>query len=286
MRRNQPRPALEPPTTLRAQAPESGHLRALGPCTSSFCSGCSAHCPARGFPSQVSRLPPGERRGQAGRAQGPAPAGRASPTQPRTQTLRVALTGRDCSTASAFLWGSMALPDPRVRSLRHTAPPRKWTPAARLWRPGPPPAQAGGRGPAGRRSVRPSVHGPGRQDTAAPRMRPREGSGARMGTHDGRAGPLTLPGCDGGRGTHDGPARPQAPPRGQLPPASPSRVRTRFRTCQKDDPVRGLTATQPSHYQSNAWVRRRVSGFRIQIPDSIQTLHISERRETESRAQF
>lgn len=182
MRRHLPGSAVDPLPPLRRRPPAPGTCGRWVPAAALLSSVRGAHSPAPAFTSQVSGLPPAKRRGQAGRARGPAPTGRTSPTQPRTQPLRMALTGFDCSSESASPRGSMALPDPRVRPLRHTAPPRKWTPAARLRRPGPPPARGSGRGRPGKRSARPSACGPGRLGgTAARRTRPREGGGGTGG---------------------------------------------------------------------------------------------------------
>lgn len=152
----------------------------------------------------------------------------------------MALTGLDCSSASALPRGSMALPDPRVRPLRHTAPPRKWTPAARLCRPGPPPARGSGLGGSEKRSARPSARGPRRpgncraEDEAAGGQRRDPDRGRE--THDGRARPrqYLVRRRRGGWGLEatTAPRGPHTPPKGQWPPSLGT---TQLGACPKDN---------------------------------------------------
>lgn len=253
-----PDSAVEPPSQLRRrpQARAPADARSLQHLVSpALC----ARASQPGF-----EAPSGERKRQAGRAGAPAPAGRASPTQLRTRTLRRALTRLDSSAASALPRGSMALPDPPGPPPRRTAPPRKWTPAAGLCQPGPPPARGAGRGRPRRRSARPSAGAQGRP-------------GARRAENQASGAPRRDP-----RGTHDGPARPQTPPSGHRPPPPPSPGKTHLRTCGRTTYL-GVY----SHYQNKAWISGRVPGFQTQIPGSIQTLHIRERQDSEkSQVQF
>lgn len=174
MRRNLPRLCSAAPSPP-AQAPSPGTC-GRGRCSSSALQRWRGSQPRAGLPSQVALLPGGE----AG-ARGPRLA-----HQPRTHTLRPALTGSD-SAASAFPRGSMALPDPPGPPPRRTAPPRKWTPAAGLCQPGPPPARGTGRSPSGRRSARPSAPWAG-----APGGSPRPGRGPARAAADPGA-PTTAP---------------------------------------------------------------------------------------------
>lgn len=80
----------------------------------------------------------------------------------------------------------------------------------------------------------------------------------------------------GPEGPHDGPARLQTPPSGQRPAPPPSPGKIQFRTCGRTTHL-GVY----SHYQNKALVCRTVTGFRTQIPDSVQTLHIRERQDSE-----
>lgn len=240
MRRHLPRFATDPLPSLGRRPPGLGTCGRSVSAAARFSSVCRAHSSASPFPNQVSGAPPGQRRGQAGRARGPASAGRTSPTQPHTQTPRMALTGLDCSCASAFPRGSMALPDPRVRPLRHTAPPRKWTPAAPLCGPARP-----------RRGVAAATRlgevGPTLSPRAgAPGERPRGGRGLGSAAGPGGDGRTTAsrgPGCtwcDGGVGGGDEKLRrPHGAPDSTRGPAAST-------SFPRENTARNLAQGQPS----------------------------------------
>lgn len=81
-----------------------------------------------------------------------------------------------------------------------------------------------------------------------------------------------------GVGTYDGPAGAPDSTRGAVASA-PFPREDAGRTCLKDNLVWG--ASGHCNYQNKAWGCRRAPGFQIQISEGIQTLHISERQDSE-----
>ena len=262
LRRNVPDPAAGPPPPGRGPG-RPGTCGRRGAVAARLSDVRGAPSPAPAFPGRVSRLPPGRR------GVGPAAS---RPPVPRTAPA-VALTGLGRCPASAFPGGPWRF---RTReSGRGVSQHRPENGRRRLGSAGPARPRRGvgdaawpgrglpglSRGPDVGASTRP---GPGLERT-------RRGRGG--GTHHGPARPQTQPGCDWGRGGGN-PRRPQTPGREQRPPPPSHRGRTQFRTCREGSRVRASTATEPSHYQNQAWVRRGGPGFCTQIPENIQPLHI------------
>lgn len=246
MRRNLPRSAAEPPPRP-AQAPEPGHLRARARALQQLGSPALAELAApRRAPQPGCVTPPGRGGGT-----------RAAPRPPATHTHPgPALTGSDSAAASAFPRGSMALPDPPGPPPRRTAPPRKWTPAAGLCQPSPPPARGTGRSPSGRRSARPSAPWAG-----APGGSPRPGQGPARAAADPGA-PTTAP----------RPRRHQADSGLRLHPLQGKQLRTCGRTTRL-----GVSRQSPVPRQGRA-----AEGFRAPDPDSTQQPNPAHWREADS----
>lgn len=156
-----PDSAVGPPPPP-AQAPEPGHLRALGPCSSSSLQGWRSSQPCASASKPGFQAPSWGEEGRTDRARGPAPTAVLPPPTSAHRPYDWHLQGSTPALRARFPRGSMALPDPPGPPPRRTAPPRKWTPAAGLCQPGPPPARGTERGQSGRRSARPSARGQGR----------------------------------------------------------------------------------------------------------------------------
>lgn len=175
-----------------------------------------APSPARASPGRVLRLLPG--RAGVGPAS-PRPA-RPPAHGPCAGTYRARPLPRERVPR-----GSMALPDPRVRPRRLAAPPRKWTPAARLGRPGPPPARGWGRHPAGKKAPRPQPRAGlrGTNERAQAQASGGQGQGRDVGGGGHTSAPQNpKPNLDA-TGKVGGPRRPQMPPRGLRPQPLSSR---------------------------------------------------------------